>query len=51
MQWWGWLILIAAVVAVGVGVLLVVQARRRTGGVIIADPDHPADDPDGEGRR
>ncbi|WP_200863177.1 hypothetical protein [Rhodococcus ruber] len=51
MQWWGWLILVAAVVAVSVGVLLMVQARRRTGGVIIADPDRPTDDAGGEGRR
>ena len=39
MQWWSWLILVLAVVAVSVGVLLAVQAKRRSGGVIIADSD------------
>lgn len=50
MQWWGWLILVAAVVAVSVGVLVAVQARRRSGGVIIADTKFSAGDDETGGR-
>jgi hypothetical protein len=37
MQWWGWLILVLVVIAVIVGAVLAIQAKRRAGGVIIAD--------------
>ncbi len=50
MQWWGWLILVVAVVAVSVGVLVAVQARRRSGGVIIADSEWSAGDDETGGR-
>ena len=38
MQWWWWLIIAVVVIAVVIGVFLAVQARRRTGGVIMTDP-------------
>lgn len=37
MQWWIWVIIIVAVIAVVFALVLAVQARRRSGGVIIAD--------------
>lgn len=37
MSWWVWVLLVLVLVAVSVGGFLVVQARRRRGGVII-DP-------------
>ena len=49
MQWWGWLILVVAVVAVAVGVFLAVQSRRRSGGVIIADSDRSVGDDETRG--
>ncbi len=48
MQWWGWLILVFFVVALAVGAFLAVQARRRSGGVILADPDTSAGSDNGE---
>ncbi|MEU9731623.1 hypothetical protein [Streptomyces sp. NPDC048002] len=35
MDWWFWLILVVALVAVLAGSFLGVQARRRSGGVIV----------------
>lgn len=40
MEWWGWLIVILVVIAVLVGAFIAIQARRRSGGVIIG-PDSP----------
>ncbi|GGF97734.1 hypothetical protein GCM10007304_09580 [Rhodococcoides trifolii] len=37
MEWWGWLILVLVIIAVIVGAVLAIQAKRRSGGVIIAD--------------
>ena len=38
MEWWIWVIIIVAIVAAILALVLAVQARRRSGGVIIADP-------------
>lgn len=37
MQWWIWVLIIIAVAAAILALVLAVQARRRSGGVIIAD--------------
>jgi hypothetical protein len=37
MQWWAWLVVALAVIALSVVAVLAVQARRRRGGVIV-DP-------------
>ena len=37
MQWWVWLIIVIVVVAVVLGAFIALQAKRRSGGVIISD--------------
>jgi hypothetical protein len=39
MDWWGWVIIAVAVIALVAVLLLAVQARRRRGGVIQGSPD------------
>ena len=38
-QWWVWLIIVVIVIVAVIGGVLAIQARRRTGGVIISDRD------------
>ncbi len=38
MEWWGFLLIALAVLAVLVGAFLLVQARRRRGGVLTTTP-------------
>lgn len=35
MQWWGWVIVALVVIVAIVAIVLAVQAKRRSGGVII----------------
>ena len=37
MQWWVWLIIVVVVIAILFGSFIAIQARRRSGGVIISD--------------
>lgn len=37
MQWWAWLIIVIVVIVVLVGAFMAIQAKRRSGGVIISD--------------
>jgi len=48
MPWWGWIVVAVAVIAVVLSAALWVQARRRTGGVIVGGPhaERPQDRPD-----
>ena len=36
-QWWVWLVIVVIIIVVVIGGVLAIQARRRTGGVIIND--------------
>ncbi len=36
-QWWLWVIIVVVIIGVVIGAVLAIQARRRTGGVIISD--------------
>ncbi|MEU3528073.1 hypothetical protein AB0E62_30105 [Streptomyces sp. NPDC038707] len=40
MAWWGWVILLIAVVGLLTAAAVAVQARRRSGTVIAVRPDH-----------
>lgn len=37
MDWWMWILAILAVIVIAVAVVLVIQSRRRSGGVIAVD--------------
>ena len=37
MEWWVWLIIVVVIVIVLVGGFIAIQAKRRSGGVIISD--------------
>lgn len=37
MHWWVWLIIVIVVLAVLLGAFIALQAKRRSGGVIISD--------------
>ncbi|MET3808097.1 hypothetical protein ABIB25_005124 [Nakamurella sp. UYEF19] len=37
MQWWVWLIIIIVIILVILGAFIAIQAKRRSGGVIISD--------------
>ncbi|MDV8009004.1 hypothetical protein [Rhodococcus sp. IEGM 1318] len=53
MQWWTWLIIVIVIAALAVGAFIAIQAHRRTGGVIISDPDtstHGGDEENGSPR-
>ncbi|WP_179499979.1 hypothetical protein [Streptomyces sp. WZ.A104] len=41
MDWWLWVVIVLAVLALGAVSLLGVQARRRSGGVIAGGRHHP----------
>lgn len=41
MDWWGWLIVVLVVLAILVGAVLAVQARRRRGDVIAGSNKGP----------
>ncbi len=49
MQWWGWVLVAIVVLALAVGALLAVQAKRRKGGVIVGEPR--VDDATGQQQR
>ncbi|MBV7697808.1 hypothetical protein [Streptomyces sp. TRM70350] len=40
MEWWTWLIIAVAIVLAGVGFVVALQARRRSGGVIAQGGRH-----------
>jgi hypothetical protein len=48
MPWWGWIIVAVVVIAVALSAVAWVQARRRTGGVIVGGvhPEPPQSRPD-----
>ncbi len=39
MQWWVWLVIVVIIIVALISGVLAIQARRRTGGVIISDRD------------
>lgn len=50
MQWWGWVIIVLALLGLLAVLVLAVQARRRKGGVIVGGPGDAASN-DGTGSR
>ncbi|GAA2019198.1 hypothetical protein JL107_15440 [Nakamurella flavida] len=37
MDWWVWLIIVVVIVVIAVGAFIALQAKRKSGGVIIND--------------
>lgn len=37
MEWWGWLVVVLVALALLVGTVLLVQAKRRSGGIRLGD--------------